>query len=58
MTRLMCLICYAVRKTERGMFNHLQKEHGEIMRGHLNIIDGFTCEEGSVRWSKEIASGN
>jgi hypothetical protein len=34
------------------MFNHLKKEHAETMCGHLRIIDGFTCEEGSVCWNK------
>lgn len=40
-------------KTELGMFNHLKKAHTETMRGHLRILDGFTCEEGSVRWKQE-----
>jgi len=52
MTKLLCLICHTVRKTEDGMFNHLKKEHAETMCGHLRIIDGFTCEEGSVCWNK------
>jgi hypothetical protein len=52
MTKLMCILCKTVRKTEEGMFNHLKKAHAETMHGHLRIIDGFTCEEGSILWNK------
>jgi hypothetical protein len=51
----MCQICHTVRKTEEGMFNHLMKKHAETMRGHLRIIDGFTCEEGSELWKQLTA---
>jgi hypothetical protein len=55
MTELKCILCKKVRKTEQGMFNHLKKEHAETMRGHYNIVDNFSCEEGSELW-KQLSS--
>lgn len=32
--------------SEKGMFNHLKKEHADTISGHLDIIISFSCEEG------------
>jgi hypothetical protein len=34
------------------MKKHLLKEHKDTMHGHLNIVDNFSCEEGSKYWEK------
>jgi hypothetical protein len=52
--RLGCLICNKIRKTEKSMFNHLKNEHADTISGHLDIINSFSCEEGSTYWKKYI----
>ena len=50
--RLGCLICKSIKNTRVEMKKHLLKEHKDTMHGHLNIVDNFSCEEGSKYWEK------
>jgi hypothetical protein len=56
MTLLKCTVCGANRPTEKTMYEHLKAEHAEQMRGHLNIVDNFSCEKDSELWHK-MANG-
>jgi hypothetical protein len=53
--KLGCLLCHTVTKGEKTMLTHLVKHHEDTVSCHLNIVDNFSCEEGSDYWKKFIA---
>lgn len=52
--QLGCLLCHEVTKGEKSMLKHLQKFHAENIEFQYNIVENFSCEEGSGYWKKLI----